>query len=110
MKLKTGTSSIKGTDRADKLAARRERDRARRHSKRTAEVWAMPTDEVPTEEKGSCSILEHMGRGPRYHIAAVVDGLLCGRVGKIVARMEKNCKRLWAMSAAGRALGVACVI
>ena len=34
MKLKTGTSSIKGTDRADKLAARRERDRARRQAKR----------------------------------------------------------------------------
>lgn len=48
--------------------------------------------------------------GPCYQIAATVDGLLCGRVGKIVARMEKNCKRLWAMSSAGRALGVACVI
>ncbi len=56
MKLKTGTSSIKGTDRADKLAARRERDRARRHAKRTAEVWAMPTDEVPIERaRGSVS-------------------------------------------------------
>ena len=33
-----------------KLAARRERDRARRQAKRTAEVWAMPADEVPTEE------------------------------------------------------------
>jgi hypothetical protein len=32
--------------------------------------------------------------GPRYHIAVVVDSLLCGLVGKIVARMEKNCKRL----------------
>ena len=31
---------------------------------------------------------------PCYQIAAVVDGLLCGLVGKIVARMEKNCKRL----------------
>ena len=110
MKLKTGTSSIKGTDRADKLAARRERDRARRHAKRTAEVWAMPTDEVPTEEKGSCSILEHMGCGPCYQIAAVVDSLLCGLLGKIVGRMEKNCKRLLAMSPTGRALGVACVI
>ena len=26
--------------------------------------------------------------GPRYHIAVVVDSLLCGLVGKIVARME----------------------
>ena len=110
MKLKTGTSSIKGTDRADKLAARRERDRARRHAKRTAEVWAMPTDEVPTEEKGSCSILEHMGRGPCYHIAAVVDSLLCGLVGKIVARLEEIASGFWAMSSTGRALGVACVI
>lgn len=29
-----------------KLAERRERDRARRQAKRTAEVWAMPADEV----------------------------------------------------------------
>ena len=91
MKLKTGTSSIKGTDRADKLAARRERDRARRHAKRTAEVWAMPADEVPTEERGSCSILDHMRRGPCSHIAAAMDGLLCGLIGKIVARLEENC-------------------
>ena len=27
---------------------------------------------------------------PCYQIAAVVDGLLCGLVGKIVARMEEN--------------------
>ena len=27
---------------------------------------------------------------PFYQIAAVVDGLLCGLVGKIVARMEEN--------------------
>ena len=33
--------------------------------------------------------------GPCYQIAAVVDGLLCGLVGKIVARLEANCKRLW---------------
>ena len=33
--------------------------------------------------------------GPCYQIAAVADGLLCGLVGKIVARLEKNCKRLW---------------
>ena len=32
--------------------------------------------------------------GPRYHIAAVVDGLLCGLVGKIVVWLEENCKRL----------------
>ena len=25
----------------------------------------------------------------------VVDGLLCGLVGRIVARLEENCKRLW---------------
>lgn len=56
MKLKTGTSSIKGTDRADKLATRRERDRARRHTKWMAEVWAMPADEVPIERaRGSVS-------------------------------------------------------
>ena len=37
-----------------------------------------------------------LGRGSRpcYQIAAVADGLLCGLVGKIVARLEENCKRL----------------
>ena len=25
----------------------------------------------------------------------VADGLLCGLVGKLVARLEENCKRLW---------------
>ena len=29
-----------------------------------------------------------------YQIAAVVGGLLCGLVGKIVARQEESCKRL----------------
>ena len=33
--------------------------------------------------------------GPCYQIAAVADGLLCGLVGKTVARLEENCKRLW---------------
>ena len=42
-----------------------------------------------------------------YQIAAVVGGLSCGLVGKIVARLEANRKRLWAMSSTGRALGVA---
>ena len=32
--------------------------------------------------------------GPCYQIAAVVDGLLCGLLGKIVARLEEDCKRL----------------
>ena len=32
--------------------------------------------------------------GPCYRIVAVVDGLLCGQVGKVVARLEVNCKRL----------------
>ena len=35
-----------------------------------------------------------MGRGPCHQIAAVVDGLLRGLVGKIVVRPEENCKRL----------------
>ena len=47
---------------------------------------------------------------PCYHIAAVVDSLLCGLDGKIVARMEEIASGFWAMSSAGRALGVACVI
>ena len=42
-----------------------------------------------------------------YQIAAVVDGLLCGLVGKIVARLGENCKRLLAMGLTGLALGVA---
>lgn len=32
--------------------------------------------------------------GPCYQIAAAVDGLLCGLVGKIVARLKENCRRL----------------
>ena len=32
--------------------------------------------------------------GPCYRIVAVADGLLCGLVGKLVARLEENCKRL----------------
>lgn len=31
---------------------------------------------------------------PCYQIAAVVDRLLCGLVGKIIARLEANCKWL----------------
>ena len=58
---------------------------------RTAEVAPIV---VSKGEKGSCSILEHMGCGPCYQIAATVDGLLCGLVGKIVARREESCKRL----------------
>lgn len=49
---------------------------------RTAEVAPIV---VSKGEKGSCSILEHMGCGPCYQIAAVADSLLCGLVGKIVA-------------------------
>ena len=45
--------------------------------------------------------------GPCYQIAAVVDGLLCGLVGKSVARLEEDCKRLLAMGSTGLALGVA---
>ena len=33
--------------------------------------------------------------GPCYQIAAVADGLLCGLVGQIVARLEENSKWLW---------------
>ena len=44
--------------------------------------------------------------GPCYQIAAVADGLLCGLVGKIVARLEENCKWLWG-DEFDRALGAA---
>ena len=59
---------------------------------RTAEVAPIV---VSKGEKGSCSILEHMGCGPCYQIAAVVGSLLCGLDGKIVARLEENSNRLW---------------
>lgn len=45
--------------------------------------------------------------GPCYQIAVVADGLLCGLVGKIIARLEESCKRLWAIGSTGRASGVA---
>ena len=43
---------------------------------------------------------------PCYHIAAVVDSLLCGLVGKIVAQLEENSKRLWGDG--GDRAGVGC--
>ena len=70
---------------------------------RTAEVAPIV---VSKGEKGSCSILEHMGCGPCYQIAAVADSLLCALVGKIVARQEENCKRL--LSDGGDWVGVGC--
>lgn len=51
------------------LAVRRERDRVRRHAKRTAEVWAMPADEVPTEEKGKYNTFFEVVEGYRKAIA-----------------------------------------
>ena len=42
---------------------------------------------------GVDAFTRHIIAGPCYHIVAVVDGLLCGLVGKIVARLEENCKR-----------------
>ncbi len=44
---------------------------------------------------GADSFIRHIIAGPCYHIAAVVDSLLCGLVGKIVARLEENCRWLW---------------
>ena len=43
---------------------------------------------------GVDAFTRHIIAGPCYHIAAVVDSLLCGLVGKTVARLEENCKRL----------------
>ena len=43
---------------------------------------------------GDSMMVHESWTGPRYHIAVVVDSLLCGLVGKIVARMEENSKRL----------------
>ena len=43
---------------------------------------------------GDSMMVPESWTGPGYHIAVVVDSLLCGLVGKIVARLEENCKRL----------------
>ena len=51
-------------------------------------------------------LISSIDAGLCYQIAAVVDGLLCGLVGKIVAWLEENCKRLWG-DEFGRA-GVGC--
>ena len=42
----------------------------RRQAKRTAEVWAMPADEVPTEEKGKYNTFFEVVEGYRKAIAA----------------------------------------
>ena len=42
---------------------------------------------------GVDAFTRHIIAGPCYHIAAVVDSLLCGLVGKIVAQLEENSKR-----------------
>ena len=44
--------------------------------------------------------------GSCYQIAAVVDGLLCGLVGKFVARLEENCK--WLLGDKFYRAGVGC--
>ena len=49
-------------------------------------------------EEGKCQQLSWttlMCKDMEQQITAVVDGLLCGLVGKTVARLEENCKRLW---------------
>ena len=43
---------------------------------------------------GVDAFTRHIIAGPCYQVAAVVDSLLCGLVGKTVARQEENCKRL----------------
>ena len=62
-----------------------------------ASVQASAID-VAAAQEGNFYIKGEAGTGemggPCYRIAAVVDGLLCGLVGKIVARLEENCKRL----------------
>ena len=58
----------------DGKSMRRERDRARRHAKRTAEVWAMPADEVATEEKGKYNTFFEVVEGYRKAIAEFKRG------------------------------------
>ena len=43
---------------------------------------------------GDSMMVPESWTGPRYQIVAVVDSLSCGLVGKIVARLKENCKRL----------------
>ena len=45
--------------------------------------------------------------GPCYQIAAVADGLLCGRGCEVGGRLEENASVLWAMISTGRASDVA---
>ena len=47
---------------------------------------------APQKERSMDATALSTGAGP---IAAVVDSLLCGLDGKIVARQEESCKRLW---------------
>ena len=54
----------------------------------------------------SCALVHFPNVESCYQIAAVVDGLSCGLVGKIVARLEENRKRFWG-DEFGRA-GVGC--
>ena len=62
---------------------------------------------APQKERSMDASTLSIDAGP---IAAVVDSLLCGLDGKIVARLEEIASGFWAMSSTGRALGVACVI
>ena len=59
---------------------------------------------APQKERSMDASALSTDAGP---IAAVVDSLLCGLVGKIVARLEEIASGFWAMSSTGRALGVA---
>ena len=45
--------------------------------------------------------------GPCYQIAAVVDGLLCGLLGRPLPGWRRIASGFWAMDSTGRALGVA---
>ena len=67
------TSSM-DESRKRQLVVRRDRDRARRQAKRTAEVWAMPANEVPTEEKGKYNTFFEVVEGYRKAIAEFKRG------------------------------------
>lgn len=56
----------------DKLAARRERDRARRQAKRTAEVWVLPPDELIAKYRAERQKVD----GEIESILAEIEGLL----------------------------------
>lgn len=95
MKPKTNIDLTRDMVRNATLAARRERDRVRRQAKRRAEVWAMPADEVPTEEKGKYNTFFEVVEGYRKAIAEFKRGGCDWERLDALARKVKNKTSAW---------------